>query len=363
MISLYRLRLARLSAPLTPAGKTPLTDFCNRLALPAPFEPFELPSGLAVRELNPSSPHRELSLTLPAARRIRRSFTAERSAEAPKPREDSEETRGPPSPAIPPQVEGAFDGATSSFDPVNHRASRKKPAPRSREGDLAAALSTACDADHVTSDARRRPHVLPSAGLGRRLGSSEPEPLLPRPRQRSWVVRLRAPFIDEYLFQKVRHSSARRCHRAPSFRLAFTSARSRDKEARPSRIPGSSPGMRREATRRSPTSAIETAREHAPRDCSNPACAVRGRPRTELSPSGWQVAPLWPRAFREAVRARPTEVSWVRGRRGFASMRLLRRRSLAFPELFPKPNRLGHFMSRARDAAGRWCRRYRRSRV
>jgi len=62
---------------------------------------------------------------LPAARRIRRSFTAERSAEAPKPREDSEETRGPPSPAIPPQVEGAFDGATSSFDPVHHRSSRK----------------------------------------------------------------------------------------------------------------------------------------------------------------------------------------------------------------------------------------------
>jgi hypothetical protein len=94
--SLCRLRLVRLSAPLTPAGKTPLTDFCNRLVEPAPFEPFELPSALAVRELNPSSLHRELSLTLPAARRIRRSFTAERSAEAPKPREDSEETRGPP---------------------------------------------------------------------------------------------------------------------------------------------------------------------------------------------------------------------------------------------------------------------------
>jgi len=70
----------------------------------------------------------------------------------------------------------AFDGATSSFDPVHHRASRKKPAPRSRDGDLAAALSTACDADHVISDARCRLHVFPSAGA----------------KPSSWFVRARA---------------------------------------------------------------------------------------------------------------------------------------------------------------------------
>jgi len=78
----------------------------------------------------------------------------------------------------------AFDGAISSFAPVHPRPPGKKVAPRSREGDITAALSTARDADHVTSDALCRTHVFLEPAMPSSW-SCEPEPLLSRPRQRS----------------------------------------------------------------------------------------------------------------------------------------------------------------------------------
>lgn len=124
----------------------------------------------------------------------------------------------------------------------------------------------------------------------------------------------------------------RLCRRAMSFRPAFTPARSRDPGLDLSGGAGSSPAARRPATCRSPTSAIETTREHD-----------RRSPRTLPTPR--EVALAWSFFLQVALRSRrvaasgsaqPAERFTGQGpHEAFASSRHLRRRSLAFRSFAP----------------------------
>lgn len=161
--------------------------------------------------------------------------------------------------------------------------------------------------------------------------SRKPEPLPPPSRQRRWLFPARDAFHRRVLPREPA-THPRLGRRVMSFRPAFTPARSRVPRLDHSCGAGSSPAARRPATCRSPTSAIETTREHD-----------RRSPRTLPTPRevalAWSSFGRWPCAsLRVAAQgsAEPAECFTGQGpHEARASSRHLRRRSLAFRSFAP----------------------------
>lgn len=183
--------------------------------------------------------------------------------------------------------------------------------------------------------------------------SRKPEPLPPPSRQRRWLFPARDAFHRRVLPREPA-THPRLGRRVMSFRPAFTPARSRVPRLDHSCGAGSSPAARRPATCRSPTSAIETTREH---DRRSPRTLPTPREVALAWSSLWQVALRVLRRFRFPDLLSQPSVSRARGR-----MRLAPRRGTSVGDrslsgALPQPDRPGHPMSLARDADGRWCRR------
>lgn len=258
--------------------------------------------------------------------------------------------------AIPPRVRSSIDvEPTASTALVSEPASLGSPCfALFARSPLAAAFSTANEVDEPVSDApcRARPTV---TSLTAGAPNTCQDRLPPPSRRRRWLPRPEAPSIDECSREGARHSPPASPPFAMSFRPAFTSTRSRVSRLDRSRARGCSPRDASTATCRSPTSAIETTREHDRRTVrALPTLrevalspSYDGRWRRDLRPALSRVAEgLANRAFHGPGAEARLAPRW------FGSSGGDRSRS----EALPQPDRLGHPMSLARRAAGWWCR-------